>query len=277
MKYKQILPTPRKYYDAAIYRYPQQSEIFDLPLRWHFAYEIIYINKGSINLNKLDTVCHLSENDLYFLNSQEVHSYTDISADAEFIVINIFERTLTPFLNNRQKTPTFKNPEGKSRDMIIKSLAAINNYDDLDDRLTSMRIKAILYNVVYYLFKDCLDMSISYISGSESDDFDCAKSAIIYINNNYQKDITLKEIAGYVGMTPSHFSKYFKDKTTETFSKYLRRIRLEHSIYDIKNKDFTVKAAAMKNGFPNVNSLIVACKEEYGRTPIEIKHFNSDI
>lgn len=277
MKYKKILPKPRKYYDAAIYRYPQQSEIFDIPLRWHFAYEFIYINKGSIKLNKLDTCCHLSENDLYFLNSQEVHSYTDISEDAEFIVINIFERTLTPFLNDHQKTPTFKNPEGKARDMIIKSLNTIHNFDDLDDKLTSMRIRAILYNVIYYLLKDCLDMSISYIYGSESDDFDCAKSAIIYINNNFQKDITLKDISSYVGMTPAHFSKYFKDKTTETFSKYLRRIRLEHAIDDIKNNGCTVKAAAMKNGFPNVNSLIVACKEEYGCTPIEIKNLNLDI
>ena len=42
----------------------------------------------------------------------------------------------------------------------------------------------------------------------------------------------------------AHFSKYFKDKTEETFSKYLRRVRLEHAIDDLRNKKITVRQAA---------------------------------
>lgn len=273
MKYKKVLVEPGKYYDAKIYRYPQDKDIFDLPLRWHFSYEYIFIKKGCIKLNKLDTSVILKENDIYFLNSQEVHSYAEISPDAEFIVVNAFTKSILPYLDDPHKTPTFKNPEGNTKNIITKSLSAIYDYKDLDDKLTCLRINAILLNVNYYILRDCMDSSITYIKGSESDDFDCAKSAIIYIRNNFQKDITLNEIASYVGMTPAHFSKYFKDKTSETFSKYLRRVRLEHAIDDIKNKGYTVKSAAMKNGFPNVNSLIGTCKAEYGHTPIEIKNF----
>ncbi len=273
MKYRKILIKPSKYYAAKIYRYPEKKHIFDLPLRWHFAYEFIYIKKGSVKLNKLDASFLLKENDVYFLNSQEVHAYTDIAPDSEFIILNFLPKSILPYLDDPHKIPTFKNPEGFAKRMIVKSLSAISDYEDPEEKLTSMRISAILYNVCYYLIKDCMDYSISYIKGSESDDFDCARSAIIYINNNFQNDITLNDIAGYVGMTPAHFSKYFKDKTSETFSKYLRRVRLEHAIDDIKNNGYTVKSAAMKNGFPNVNSLIGICKAEYGHTPIEIKNF----
>ena len=76
------------------------------------------------------------------------------------------------------------------------------------------------------------------------------------------------------GMTPAHFSKYFKDKTEETFSKYLRRVRLEHAIDDLRNKKITVRQAAIENGFPNVNSFILSCKSEYGRTPAELRNYS---
>ena len=93
------------------------------------------------------------------------------------------------------------------------------------------------------------------------------------MEENFNRDIPLNEIASYVGMTPAHFSKYFKDKNEMTFLKYLRRIRLDHAIKDLRDSEISVKDAALKNGFPNVNSLIFTCKEIYGRTPLEMKQF----
>ena len=92
--------------------------------------------------------------------------------------------------------------------------------------------------------------------------------------NNYKNDIPLTEISTYVGMTPAHFSKYFKDKTETTFSKYLRKIRLEHAISDMITHNMSVQDAAKENGFPNVNSFIISCKAEYGRTPLEMKNYS---
>ncbi len=275
MKYKRILITPCKYYDAKIFRYPQDKESSNYPLRWHYAYEFIYIKEGTLKLNLLDKSVILRKNDVYFLNSQEVHAYDERSDNVEFILMTFLPKAILPYLDDPYIIPMFKKPEGIARDMIIKSLSAISDYPNLEDKLTSIRIKAILCNVIYYLIRDCMSNDISYVKGSESDDYDCAKSAIAYVADNYQKDITLNDISHYVGMTPAHFSKYFKDKTSETFSKYLRRIRLEHAIEDIINSGSTVKAAAENNGFPNVNSLIGTCKAEYGHTPIEIKNFRA--
>lgn len=273
MKYKIIPITPCRYYDAKIFRYPQDRESPDYSLRWHYDYEFIYIIKGRLKLSLHGKSVILGKNELYFLNSQEIHSYDDCSDDAEFVIMTFSPKAIRPYLDDPYIIPSFRNPEGVAKDMIIKSLSAISDYPNPEDKLTSMRIRAILFNVLYYLIRDCMSDDISYVKGSESDDFDCARSAIAYIAANYQKDITLNDISHYVGMTPAHFSKYFKDKTSETFSKYLRRIRLEHAIEDIVNDGSTVKAAAENNGFPNVNSLIGTCKAEYGYTPVEIKNF----
>ena len=58
------------------------------------------------------------------------------------------------------------------------------------------------------------------------------------------------------------------------FQKYLRRVRLEHAIDDLRNKKITVRQAAIENGFPNVNSFILFCKSEYGRTPAELRNYS---
>ena len=162
----------------------------------------------------------------------------------------------------------------------ITNPRVINNGDDLTAVFSKLGIGFFLLptkrnNTCYYLIKYCSHPELTFIKGSDSEDFDCAKSAIIYMEKNYSKAIPLSEIADYVGMTPAHFSAYFKDKTEVTFSRYLRKIRLDHALEDMRKNNASVKAAALNNGFPNVNSLIITCKEEFGRTPLEMKHFAS--
>ena len=208
------------------------------------------------------------------LNSQEVHSYEDISDDTQVIMLNIIPKAIAPYVDDPHIVPKFKQPQGEALEFIRKTMNILYGFEEYKSKLISMKVRAVMYSVAYYLIRDCIDNNIEYVHGSQADDFDCAKSAIRYMHDNYKHEITLGEIANYVGMTPAHFSKYFKEKTEETFSRYLRKVRLEHAIDDLRNKKITVRQAAIENGFPNVNSLILSCKSEYGRTPAELKNYS---
>lgn len=278
MKYKRFLIECSKNYSARIFRSPDYSiEEFDFTLHWHRDYEFIYVEKGPLKVQKLDCEIVLQDGDVYFFNSEELHSYVDVTEDLKFTVVNFPVKAIQPYFDNPQDCLTFKldSPVAKAR--IAGSLKNLGECEDLDGRIESLKIKAVLNNISYYLIKDCQAPDLDFVKGSDSDDFTCAKSAILYMEQHYSKDIPLSEIATYVGMTPAHFSKYFKDKTEITFSKYLRRLRLGHALNDIINKDASVKQAALDNGFPNVNSLILTCKDEYGKTPLEMKtHYAID-
>jgi two-component system response regulator YesN len=50
-----------------------------------------------------------------------------------------------------------------------------------------------------------------------------------YIRRNYMKKISLDDVAEYVYLSPSYFSKIFKDEMKCNFSVYLNNIRIEHS------------------------------------------------
>lgn len=273
MRYKRFLIEPCQNYAAKIYLCPEQINDFDLMLHWHRDYEFIYVEKGPLKVQKIDSHITLNDGELYFLNSEEVHSYDEVTDDLRFVVINISPKILRPYFKNPDEIPTFRIDKGEAYDGIAEALHRLCECKNLNDRIEILKIKAILNVISYYLIRDCERTGIEYIKGSDSDDFDCSQSAIQYMEENFNRDIPLNEIASYVGMTPAHFSKYFKDKNEMTFSKYLRRIRLDHAIKDLRDSEISVKTAALKNGFPNVNSLILTCKEIYGRTPLEIKQF----
>lgn len=273
MNYKRFLIEPSPNYAAKIFRCPQMIDDFNFTLHWHRDYEFIYVKKGPLKVQKIECQIVLNDGDVYFMNSEEIHSYCDVTDDLQFVVVNISPKILKPYFENSDEIPTFEIKKGNACDKIAHSLKALYECENLNDRLEILKIKAIINNISYNLIKYYKNPNISFVKGSDSDDFDCAKSAIKYMEENYASDISLTEIANYVGMTPAHFSKYFKDKNEMTFLKYLRRIRLDHAIKDLRDSEISVKDAALKNGFPNVNSLILTCKEIYGRTPLEMKQF----
>ena len=49
------------------------------------------------------------------------------------------------------------------------------------------------------------------------------------------------------------------------------KFRLENAINDMLDKNSTVSAAALENGFANVKSFITQCKKVYGLTPAQYK------
>ena len=102
-------------------------------------------------------------------------------------------------------------------------------------------------------------------------DFSYAKTAIAYINENYKREIPLDEISSVVNLSPSYFSKYFKNVTQVSFSEYLANLRLENAINDMLTNNSTVSTAAMENGFANVKSFITQCKKVYNCTPAQYK------
>lgn len=274
MMYKHFPVVRNKHYSACIFRSSPTAPLsnFDFTLHWHRDYEIIYVDKGTLTISKLDDEIILNSGDVYFINSEELHSYKITDNTAQCVCVAFLPQAIQPYLEKTGYTPTFKSNLQPSANFIAASMKQLFDCKNFEDRIEFLKIKSILNNIYYYLIKDCEIHNTDYYKGSDSDDFACAKSAILYMNQHFREDIPLGEIASYVGMTPSHFSKYFKDKTDLTFSKYLRKIRLEHALNDMILNDSSVKDAALNNGFPNVNSFISTCKVTYEKTPLELKN-----
>lgn len=278
MKYKRIFIESSKNYAAKIIRNPHKNWEFKeySTLRWHKEYELIYVEKGHLQIKKIDKIITISAGEICLLNSEEVHAYCKISSDAEYIIVTLRKNAVSPYISyieNSNEIISFKLNNEFAINNILNSLKTLFNLPQFDNSVETIKIRAILHDILYYLIKYCVDDNANYVLGSSYEEIDYAKIAIDYMYLYYKDNITLNKIAEYVGLSSSHFSKYFKDKTNVTFSKYLRCIRLEKALLDMSKNGVSVKEAAINNGFPNVNSFIVSCKEMCNRTPLETINF----
>ncbi len=73
--------------------------------------------------------------------------------------------------------------------------------------------------------------------------------AMIYIENNISKKISLKKIAEHCGISPSYLSREFKTISGMTFSDYLLKTRIKLAIKLLSKDDMTVTAVCYDVGF----------------------------
>jgi AraC-like DNA-binding protein len=91
------------------------------------------------------------------------------------------------------------------------------------------------------------------------------------VANNYSMAIQLPWVAEQVGLQPAYLSRVFKQETGETFSQYLRRIRLTRSVELLQNPELTIGEVADRCGFSGIPYFSQTFKEEFGISPSEAR------
>lgn len=77
--------------------------------------------------------------------------------------------------------------------------------------------------------------------------------AINYMKINYQRELTLNEVASSVNLSPYYFSRVFKKYTGDNFSKFLLKIRIGKAKELLADKNNSIKKVAYLVGFNDPN------------------------
>lgn len=93
------------------------------------------------------------------------------------------------------------------------------------------------------------------------------RTAIEYINVNYFKDISLKIVSEKVYLSPSHFSRLFKEVTETSFIEFLTETRIEKSKYLLKSTSLPIEVIAHQIGFSSATYFSTTFKKSQGKTP----------
>lgn len=91
--------------------------------------------------------------------------------------------------------------------------------------------------------------------------------AIEYMNLNFQKSITLSEVAKLSNMTEVAFSRFFKNRTGITFMDSLLEMRLGHASRLLIDTSQSVAEVAYNCGFNNISNFNRLFKKKKGCTP----------
>ncbi len=103
------------------------------------------------------------------------------------------------------------------------------------------------------------------------------ESAVKYIQMNYFEPITLKTVADFVYLSPSHFSRIFKEQTGVTFVEFLTEYRLEKSKNLLKMTSLSIDVIASQVGFSSSAYFATTFKRKESQTPSEYRNIFSDL
>lgn len=97
------------------------------------------------------------------------------------------------------------------------------------------------------------------------------EAIINYINKNYNKPITIEELANIVGYAPRYIFKFFRKVTSVTPVKYINLVRIQKAKELILSTSYKMNEIAEKVGFSDVYYFSRVFKAIEGKSPMQFK------
>ena len=122
-----------------------------------------------------------------------------------------------------------------------------------------------------YLFWDCLIRSCQstrLVQSSRMSDY-YIKEAINYIEQNFQNNITIEDIAAVCGINRSYFGKIFRSSTGRSPQEFLMNYRMVKAVELLKLTSLSIAEIGSAVGYENQLHFSRAFKTIYGISPRE--------
>lgn len=141
-----------------------------------------------------------------------------------------------------------------SLDLCRQFSMKIDKYNDSQELFDELN--KVIFNLldIVYLFSDSNQHSI-------------LKRAKKYINDNYNKNITISDIAKYLYISDYYLCHLFKDNLNYTVNDYIIRVRIEKSVELMENRELNIKDIMHEVGFSSQSYFNKIFKKILGVTP----------
>lgn len=97
---------------------------------------------------------------------------------------------------------------------------------------------------------------------------------IRYIENRYQRNLTIDSMAKDLGYTPNYIITLFRKETGHTPAEYLRKYRTQKAAALLIESNLRVEDIADRVGISDANYFVKQFRKDYGMTPSEYRRRN---
>ncbi|MFY9177020.1 MAG: AraC family transcriptional regulator [Caldicoprobacterales bacterium] len=100
---------------------------------------------------------------------------------------------------------------------------------------------------------------------------DYLQQLVSFVEVNYDKGITVAEVANYLNLNPKYLARLFKQETGQTISEYISRLRIEKGLSLLNQTDLSIQEISSQIGFSDSRSFIRLFKKTFDMTPGEYR------
>lgn len=254
-----------------------------LEMHWHKQLEILLVLQGTINIRIDDDEYLLKENDLILVNSNEVHNTSKTNEDNMILALQIDTQHYDRYFNGFSKrifdckSFMYNEEEQERFDVIRQHLAKIVWELNKRKKGHSFKIGSELLLLAEHLLNNFQNQILGEDKVKDiNKNIHRLNSIIRYIDNNFDRGVTLQEVADNENLSVYYLSHYIKKALGITFQEYLNAIRLEKAVVLLARTDKTITEVALESGFPSTKSLNNLFRNIYDCTPSQFRKENKN-
>ncbi len=95
--------------------------------------------------------------------------------------------------------------------------------------------------------------------------------ALRFSREHFREAVGVKELASEAGMSREHFSRIFTERTGESPSDYLQRLRMREATQLVQDTDLPLREIAMRSGFYSERHLMRTFQRIHGLSPSQYR------
>ncbi len=108
---------------------------------------------------------------------------------------------------------------------------------------------------------------LSLTERQEKADQELSTRLLVYLQEHFREEISLKSTALSLGYHPAYLSRYFTENFRIPFSRYLTMLRLRESVLLMREGEKELSACAFGSGFNSLRTFHRVFREEFACTP----------
>ncbi len=229
---------------------------------FHSQIELYFIDDGEMEVIVNDKRRLLTKGQMSVALSYDAHAYKtpEYSKSSTFIVPTYMCADFIESIKGKQTSyPFILNTETVKK---IKDCIKEINRPDINPISLSGYIHIILGHI--------LD-SLGFEEAQKSIDTDFASQLLLYINENFTADISLKSLSQVFGYSESYISRFFKDNFNTGFNQYINLLKLKKALLLMSKNKYSVTYCAFESGFSSMRTFYRVFYNEFGCTPKQYK------
>lgn len=240
--------------------------------------DLIYVFSGRLGVSRQGKTVYLERDDIIILNHGERTSWVALK-EGILCEIQIDPDVVSEFCGEKNcyfECNSVGDQSGKYDELRLQ----INEL--LRDHLQNGKKTNFSQMITALKILNMLTESFMLPSGARGDcseeDYQARRirQALQYIEDNYSKQISLKELAQMLYLTEPHLSRILKKELGVSFRQYVNQVRLEHAKMDLACTDKPIIRVSGDNGFSGMAIFNKIFKETFGVTPSQFRKENKE-
>ena len=247
--YYQIVEDNREYVSFRL------GSSFKFPAHFHKKMEFFILLEGTYTVSKNGKLINLKDGDIVIFDSYDIHAYDAPNTKNAKGMVLIFNTNAIEKFNARRKGE--------------KILTDVISNKELCQKIYNLGLQFIVPDGVDATVKECtaelimslLDPELTYSQKNENNETSFVQNLLIYINNNFKNDLSLKTLSKKFGYTPEHISRIFHRYFDVSLPDYVNNLRLEYIEKNKKNHSHKITELLFDAGFNSIQTYYRAKKK----------------